>query len=649
MTIAIPHLRKLRLSTYERPLYDRLWKQANPQGAERIGAAQAIEFLNLSGITPEKLAAIFEITAIRERGQDCYDRNAFDAALRLIGHTQSGLPATVALLTRESRPTFNPSNQYGAAAYYNQPPVTAWPPALPGEIKNYRDLFRNLDKENNLMKYDIVLQILLKCGLPTTTLAKILALVDRQKRATLDEDEFVMAMYITMCLRRNTNMTVPSTLPGEVQEICGVKPAPSPNAELNYYNVLFTPNPNSTERERELLQLLQAQQQQRDRLQEATLVQMLENSRTSEQRMYQQYAGQSRMVQEQLLPFLTTGGLGGNQYSSTFVEAYGDALKQQTDLIETMIASNNPISPTPGTTQVPTTNTQVPTTTTQLPADNPPAYSTQQPGAFLPTHPHQQPAPFTPLPAYQNQYPQYSQYQQPFQQYPPQQHQQPQPPQLYHQPLQVMQAYSQPQQYNPYVHYTQPQQAGIQQYHSPPPLGNPQYQQSASGQPQQQPQQQPMSPGHPQQVPQSPGNLQYQPMSPGNPQHPLGQGQHFQQFQQQQPLMPGNPQQYLLPRHPQMYQQQQVDPLNVSLPPTPTSPEGPPPLPSRAPQDRNDYSAITSTAASITTVSSIPPPLPSRPGQQTGRPQEILSGQAPQYSEPEPTDAHRPIGAPQLR
>jgi hypothetical protein len=42
---------------------------------------------------------VWELTALDERGQDYYDRNAFDAALRLIGHAQKGLDLNVALLT----------------------------------------------------------------------------------------------------------------------------------------------------------------------------------------------------------------------------------------------------------------------------------------------------------------------------------------------------------------------------------------------------------------------------------------------------------------------------------------------------------------------------------------------------------------------
>lgn len=42
---------------------------------------------------------MWELTALDERGQDYYDRNAFDAALRLIGHAQKGLDLNVALLT----------------------------------------------------------------------------------------------------------------------------------------------------------------------------------------------------------------------------------------------------------------------------------------------------------------------------------------------------------------------------------------------------------------------------------------------------------------------------------------------------------------------------------------------------------------------
>ncbi|KAF9154076.1 hypothetical protein BG015_001898 [Linnemannia schmuckeri] len=634
----------------ERQLYDTLWKQANPQGAARIGAVQAVEFLNLSGISPVTLAAVWDLTALNEQGQDYYDRNAFDAALRLIGHAQKGIPLSVAMLTVESRPTLNTAGLSDAAAYpltaYNQfsgaPPAAAWPPLPVGEIKTYRDLFKNLDKENGVLKYDVVLHILLKSGLPTATLAKILALVDRRKRAELDEDEYVMAMYFVMCLKKKAITALPPSLPEEVKQICQVKELPSPNAELNYYNVLFNPNPNASERERELLAILQTQQQQQEKLQEVYLQQILENSKAAEQRIYQQSIDHSRATQEQLAPFLAANAFGNSPYAAIFAEGYNNAARQQQELMERLVAAHNPL----------------PTTLPQVPADNPPAYSAQQPGAFFPT-PSQQSGAFSPVPAFQQQYPQSSQYQQqPLQAYPVQLQQQQQ--QQAFQP-QAMTAYTQQQQYNPYAQYTQQtptspghQGAAAYQSYPPPPQGNPQYQKFAPGQLQQHP----MSPGQPQQHSMSPGNPQQQPMSPGNPQYQFAQG--HPAHQQQQPSSPGGPQQHTPPRQPQMYAQQQaVGSLSVPLPPTPTSPVGPP-LPSRAPQDRNDYSitaATTVSTASTTTtsaISSVPPPLPRRPGQQQqyqpGGPQEIpVAGRAPQYREPISEEARRPFGAPQLR
>lgn len=495
------------------------------------------------------------------------------------------------------------------------------------------------------------------------------ALVDRAKRAELDEDEFVMAMYFVMCLKRNAIKELPSSLPAEVKQICQVKELPSPNAELNYHNVLLNHNPNASARERELLSMLQTQQQQQQQLQEVYLQQILENSKSAEQRVYQQSIDHSRVTQERLAPLLAANAFGNNPYAAIFAESYNNAAKQQQELMERFIAANNPL----------------PTTFPQMPADNPPAYSVQQsgalspttahqqPGVFSTTTAHQQPGTFSPVPAYQQQYPQFSQYQQPpLQAYPLQQLQQQQQQQQAFQP-QTMPAYTQQQQqYNPYAQCTQqtptsPGQQGAVGYQSypPPPQGNPQYQKFAPGQPQQHPmspgqlQQHPLSPGNPQQQPMSPGNPQLLPMSPGNPQYQFAQGQSTYQHQQhQQPLSPA-PQQYIPPRHPQMYGQQQVaDPLKAPLPPTPTSPVGPP-LPSRAPQDRNDYSiaaavSATSTTTTMTAVSSGPPPLPHRPGQQqqyqpAGLQEVPVPSRAPQYREPTPEEARRPFGAPQLR
>jgi hypothetical protein len=71
----------------------------------------------------------------------------------------------------ESRPVFNTSA--GVPNVQNQS-SEAWPPLPVGEMKSYRDLFKSLDKENGILKYDVVLHILLKTGQPTATLAMVL-------------------------------------------------------------------------------------------------------------------------------------------------------------------------------------------------------------------------------------------------------------------------------------------------------------------------------------------------------------------------------------------------------------------------------------------------------------------------------------------
>ncbi|KAF9931268.1 hypothetical protein FBU30_010497 [Linnemannia zychae] len=653
---------ELRLSPTERQQYDALWRQANPHGNRFIDA-------------------IWEVTALNAQGQDYFDRNAFDATLRLIGHAQKGFPTTVALLTVASNPTFdtpslnNPS--FGA-------PTVKWPPLPATESKTYRDLFRTLEKEGNLLKYSTAVQVLTKSGLPSSTLARVMVLVDRQERTLVDEDEFVIAMYLVMCLRMNIITDLPSTLPAEVLEICGAKPLPSPNDELHYYNVLFSPNPNlsTTEREREILELLKSQQANQEQQKAALIQGILDQSKAAELQFYKQYKemlDHKIATQEDIIPFLDSSGIRNNPHAATFAESYNNAMKQQSAMVDSMIAAKS---------SLPTTQSQVPSSnhpTPQSPTVNPPPYSSptysaQQPSLFTPTSPYQQPSPFSPLAVHQQFYPQYTQYQTFPQPYPPQQqsfqqmhpHQQQQPIQhhypLYQQqqgqqqqptqhhyppyqqqqqqqqgyyqpPIQVSTAQHQQEQHNPYTQYTQhalsalgqtgPTPVSGQQLYPTPPQLNPQYN---------------MSSENPQQTSSSLEKPQ-QPLSPGNPQYQ----------NHQQPLSSGNPQQYNPPRHPQMLSQSQVDPSSYPLTTTLNSSTRPP-LPPRAPQDRNDYSVAAATAAvpnentsTSTIVAATPPPLPRRPTPQLGGPQE-LHVRAPQYreSEPELEAGPRPFGAPQL-
>ncbi|KAF9096284.1 hypothetical protein BGX23_011674 [Mortierella sp. AD031] len=467
MSFLFPHSSKragsVQLSSKEQWLYDELWKQANPQGAAVVSSVPAVEFLNKSGISPFSLAAVWQITALNERGQDYFDRDAFNAALRLIGHVQAGKAPSAALLSVEAPlPNFNLINpKYTAAAATAEAstsprnmtsgiPAMAWPPMPASEMKSYRELFRSLDKENGLLRGEIVLQIVNKSQLPTGTLAKILALVDRNSRAALDEDEFVMAMYLVMCLKKNAIVALPPALPAEVMEICSVKAgggantgrqtSPLPNdANNNIYSALGLDYNSTTERERQLLAMLQTQQQQREKVQEAYLAQMLENSRVAEERLYKQQMEQNKTMkdqiapmiaqyqlqrmqaaQQELAPLMSSTALGSGRYADIFAEGYNNAMKQQQELFERMSAANQPLG------------TAAPPTPSQTPADNPPAYSVQQPG--------------------QQQQPQYPQYQQqPYQAYSPQQQQQ-QPYQSFGYP---MPPYSQSQQYNPYTHLRQ--------------------------------------------------------------------------------------------------------------------------------------------------------------------------------------------------
>ncbi|KAG0219632.1 hypothetical protein BGX33_001804 [Mortierella sp. NVP41] len=405
MSFLFPHSSKragsVQLSSKEQWLYDELWKQANSQGAAVVSSVPAVEFLNKSGISPFSLAAVWQITALNERGQDYFDRDAFNAALRLIGHVQAGKAPSAALLSVEAPlPNFNLINpKYTAAAATAEAstsprnmtsgiPAMAWPPMPASEMKSYRELFRSLDKENGLLRGEIVLQIVNKSQLPTGTLAKILALVDRNSRAALDEDEFVMAMYLVMCLKKNAIVALPPALPAEVMEICSVKAgggantgrqtSPLPNdANNNIYSALGLDYNSTTERERQLLAMLQTQQQQREKVQEAYLAQMLENSRVAEERLYKQQMEQNKTMkdqiapmiaqyqlqrmqaaQQELAPLMSSTALGSGRYADIFAEGYNNAMKQQQELFERMSAANQPL----GTAAPPTPNSNSPNT-----------------------------------------------------------------------------------------------------------------------------------------------------------------------------------------------------------------------------------------------------------------------------------------------
>ncbi|GAB5586390.1 hypothetical protein Unana1_01290 [Umbelopsis nana] len=196
------------LTPEESDAYSQLFKIANKSGSGTVTGAEAIEFFAKSGLSPTVLSEIWDIADEANTGS--LNAHAFYVALKLIACQQQGKePSKPVLSTKVKIPTFD-GVSIGVAS---QRRVDSSKPLIQAnEREKFIRIFHASHPENGILDAEKAKRVFSRSKLPVDTLAQIWSLADTRKSGTLNQTEFVVAMYyIARCMEGSTD--IPPSLP----------------------------------------------------------------------------------------------------------------------------------------------------------------------------------------------------------------------------------------------------------------------------------------------------------------------------------------------------------------------------------------------------------------------------------------------------
>ncbi|KAI8581454.1 hypothetical protein K450DRAFT_233170 [Umbelopsis ramanniana AG] len=211
-----------KLSPEEQVDYPKLFKIANKSGTGIVSGAEAIEFFAKSGLSPAVLSEIWDIADEANAGQ--LDNHAFYVALKLIACQQQGKePSKPIIATNVKVPVFD-------GVSISAVPDAGKPIIQPAEREKFIRIFHASRPENGILDSEKARRVFSRSQLPVDTLAQIWTLADSRRSGTLNQTEFVIAMYyVARCMEGKKDL--PSTLPSNVYAAAAGRPAsasPSP-------------------------------------------------------------------------------------------------------------------------------------------------------------------------------------------------------------------------------------------------------------------------------------------------------------------------------------------------------------------------------------------------------------------------------------
>uniref|UniRef100_A0A8C2G6Y6 Epidermal growth factor receptor pathway substrate 15 n=1 Tax=Cyprinus carpio TaxID=7962 RepID=A0A8C2G6Y6_CYPCA len=189
------------------PVYEKYYRQVDPSGSGRVGAADAALFLKRSGLTDLILGKIWDLADSDRKGS--LNKQQFFVALRLVACAQNGLEVSLkSLNTAVPPPKFHDTSsplQFG-------PVPTDCPWVVKAEEKlKFDAIFDSLSPVGGMLTGDKVKPVLLNSKLPVDVLGRVWELSDIDRDGMLDRDEFAVAMHLVY--RALESEPVPMSLP----------------------------------------------------------------------------------------------------------------------------------------------------------------------------------------------------------------------------------------------------------------------------------------------------------------------------------------------------------------------------------------------------------------------------------------------------
>ncbi|XP_068175108.1 epidermal growth factor receptor substrate 15 isoform X2 [Antennarius striatus] len=189
------------------PIYDKYYRQVDPNSSGRVAAADAALFLKRSGLADLVLGKIWDLADSERKGS--LNKQQFFVALRLVACAQNGLEVAikslnVAVPVPKFHDTSSPLLAGGVAA------EIPWV-VKPEEKMKFDSIFDSLGPVGGILTGEKVKPVLLNSKLPVDILGRVWELSDLDRDGMLDRDEFSVAMYLVY--RALEGEPVPMSLP----------------------------------------------------------------------------------------------------------------------------------------------------------------------------------------------------------------------------------------------------------------------------------------------------------------------------------------------------------------------------------------------------------------------------------------------------
>ncbi|EPY53113.1 EPS15 repeat family actin cortical patch component [Schizosaccharomyces cryophilus OY26] len=236
----------LNLSSDEHNGFDQLFKVADKQDIGVLTGEEAVPFLEKSGLSPQVLGQIWQISDSENRGFLTF--SAFSIAMRLIALAQekrpfdyrnpgkipyfSGIQLSNVDPSSIVQPFFSKTPSSTTHVPSNPTGSNTLPPIAPEELTRYQKMFTTVCSADSLMDGDRASSIFGRAPLSTEVLAQIWNLVDTRKRGALDIREFNTGMHlINLLLSGTIKSPPPSISPSFIATAVMLMPAQSPPAQ----------------------------------------------------------------------------------------------------------------------------------------------------------------------------------------------------------------------------------------------------------------------------------------------------------------------------------------------------------------------------------------------------------------------------------
>jgi len=205
------------LTPEERHIYSQLFKAADIDGKGIVLGEEAVEFFKKSAVPSQILSEIWTAADDEQRG--FLTQQEFYVALKLIACAQNGqLAAEPVLSTVVPLPRFDDIYLEPYQSSNNNTPVMA--PQLdtikPEERERFIRMFKSNSSPDGIMEGPHARHIFEKSNLPPEFLNKIWNLANMRRTGSLNQTEFVIAMFYISRVMDHTIDNLPASIPTSI-------------------------------------------------------------------------------------------------------------------------------------------------------------------------------------------------------------------------------------------------------------------------------------------------------------------------------------------------------------------------------------------------------------------------------------------------